>query len=129
MWRSRSVERELMQLRARISLWRENRQGRGMPAELWYAAAAAARRLGVSRVATALGLGYVPLKARAGSAQPQTAENRPAFVEVSGAHLLAPATAGAVKIELARGEARMTITLPTASGLDISALLKTFANA
>jgi hypothetical protein len=97
-----------------------------MPAELWEDAAAAARRLGVSYVAASLGLGYAPLKARAAGAQPGLAARRAGFVEVSGAQLLTSSASGTVTIEVARGEARLAITLPSASGLDVAALVSGF---
>ena len=122
-------EPELRELRDRIEQWRANRQSREMPTELWSAAAAAARRLGVSYVSTALGVGYASLKARAAGAQPETVAKRPAFVEVSGAQLLRPSPSNVVTIELARGESRMTITLPAASGVDLATLVNAFARA
>jgi hypothetical protein len=124
--RSRS-EPELKALRERIGQWRANRQSREMPSELWDAAAEAARRLGVSYVSTALGVGYASLKARASGAPPRAATPRPAFVEVSGAQLLTPSTSGAVTIELERGDARMIITVPVSSGMDFAALVSAFA--
>ncbi len=69
MGRRSGSEPELKELRARIEQWRSNRQGREMPGELWDAATAAARRLGVSYVSTALGVGYASLKARAPEAR------------------------------------------------------------
>jgi hypothetical protein len=98
------------------------RRGRSMPAELWDAAARAAAELGVSRVATALGLGYAPLKARvvrAGEAREPTT-----FVELSGAQLLP--SLSEMKIELARGEARLTITAPVNAPVDLPALVSAF---
>ena len=126
--RSRS-EQELRALRERIGQWRANRQSREMPSELWDAATDAARRLGVSYVSTALGVGYASLKTRVSGAPPRAATAQPAFVEVSGAQLLTPSTSGAVTIELARGDARMTITVPVASGMDFGALVSAFTRA
>ncbi len=124
--RSRN-EPEPSELRERIGQWRANRQRREMPAELWDAAAAAARRMGGSYVSSALGVGYAALKTRAGEAQPGAPATRPFLVEVSGAQLLTPSMSGAVTIELVRGESRMTITLPAASGLDVAALVSAFS--
>jgi hypothetical protein len=97
-----------------------------MPAELWEDAAAAARRLGVSYVATSLGLGYGPLKARASGGPPSGVAKSTAFVEVTGAQLLAPIASDTVTIEVVRGEARLTMTLPSTSGLDVVALVSGF---
>ncbi|MCI0572654.1 MAG: hypothetical protein L0Y66_18020 [Myxococcaceae bacterium] len=130
MVRRTGSEPELKKLRERIQQWRASRRGRGMPPELWADAAAAARRLGVSYVATALGLGYAPLKARASGGPSSGAAKSTAFVEVSGAQLLTPSAAAAVRIEVvAHGEARLTITLPAASGLDVAALVNAFVRA
>lgn len=122
-------EPELKELRERIGRWRANRRTREMPAELWDAAAEAARRLGVTYVSTALGVGYASLKARAAGAATGAAAQRPAFVEVSGAQLLSTSTSGAVTIELARGDSRMTITASASSGVDLAALVSAFARA
>lgn len=119
-------EPELKELRERIGRWRSNRQSREMPAELWDAAAEAARRLGVSFVSSALGVGYASLKTRAAGVQAASAAKRAAFVEVSGAQLLTSVASGVVTIELARGDSRMTINLPIASGLDVTALVNAF---
>lgn len=115
---------ELKELGERIERWRANRRGREMPAELWESAAALAQRWGVSHVATALGLGYGPLKQRAARAQPGLAAKRAGFVEVSGAQLLTSSASDTVRIEVARGEVRVVITLPAARGLlDVAALV------
>ena len=120
-------EPKLEELRGRISQWRANRQGREMPEELWVAAAGLAQRLGVSQVASALGLGYRGLKARVGAA-PLVEAERPAFVELRGAQLLG-APPGTVRIELSRGETQMSITLPGAYAPDVVAAVTAFARA
>ena len=119
-------EPELKELRERIGRWRSNRQSREMPAELWDAAAEAARRFGVSHVSSVLGVGYASLKARAAGVQARAVAKQAAFVEVSGAQLLTSVAPGAVTIELARGDSRMTIHLPVTSGLDVAALVNVF---
>ncbi len=48
---------------------------------------------------------------------------------MSGAQLLTSSASGSVKIELARGDSRMTITLPIASGVDVTALANAFTRA
>lgn len=123
----RSTAPNLNHLRERIDAWRLDRRGRSMPAELWEAAASAAAELGVSRVATALRLGYAPLKARVATADEPGQRRDPAtFVELSGAQLLTPVAGDAVRIELARGEARLTITAPVNAPVDLAALVSAF---
>jgi len=98
-----------------------------MPADLWAEAAALARALGVSHVAHALGLGFEALQQRARA----RGEGSTGFVEVSGAQLVAAASAadgvrGPV-IEVAAGDgARLTIRLPTGSTLDVGRLVDAF---
>lgn len=101
-----------------------------MPEELWGAAVWAARRYGVSHVARALGVGHAALKARTLAApQPSSQARRAAkadgFVEVSAAHLLAPAPASSLVIEyVAREGSRLTLTVPAScQGFDLPALV------
>lgn len=111
--RRRSAAPDLKELRARIDGWRAERRGRSMPSELWDAASVAAAQMGVSRVATALGLGYAPLKARV---EASTGQQKPvAFVEWAGAQLLAAPPSTEMRFEIARGDARLTITAPNAT--------------
>src|SRR5690349_11094649 len=57
----------LSALSQKIEQWRSQKpRGRSMPQELWQEASKAARSLGVSRVATALKLGYASLRERSG---------------------------------------------------------------
>jgi hypothetical protein len=126
--RKRDAAPDLMALRERIDRWRSHRQGRSMPAELWEGAAAAARRFGVSYVATALGLGYAPLKSRVESSTSQ-APATTAFVELTGAELLSPVGPSEVTIRLSRGDAQMTIVAPVVAGLDLATLVSAFTRA
>ena len=75
------------QVQSRFQQWRERRQGKApIPDELWEAAARLARRDGVNRTATALGLDGSKLKRRMGesaaAATRRTATAPPAFVEL-----------------------------------------------
>jgi|GEM_PF-3286374 hypothetical protein len=78
---------ELEQLRTRIERWRTSRASQGrMPETLWATAAEVAARHGVSRVASALGLGYEGLKQRVeeatlGRGAPQPEEAKRGFVD------------------------------------------------
>src|SRR5580692_2221237 len=57
----------LSALSQKIEQWRSQKpRSRSMPEELWQEASEAARNLGVSRVATALKVGYATLRQRSG---------------------------------------------------------------
>ena len=73
---------ELNDVRRGIEAWRRRRSSRAMPEELWQAAAALAREHGVSAVATALRLGYGPLKRRARGPNGSRPEPPVRFVEL-----------------------------------------------
>jgi hypothetical protein len=121
---------ELEQLQRRIERWRMSRVSQSrMPEPLWAAAAEVAAHHGVSRVASALGLGYAGLKQRMEAAAPRRSaaeaeEVKSGFVEVRGAQLLCASPPGSILIEYAgRDGSRLKVTLPTASGVDVPALL------
>ena len=119
---------ELLELRRQVEQWRATRSRQGpMPELLWAAAAGAAKRLGVSRVASELKVGYPGLKQRL-DAPPRRARGRGSFVEVTGAQVLAsPALAGAsadAVIVYARGDgSRLTITVPGGSRANLCAVV------
>lgn len=121
--------KELRELRGCIEHWRATRGSQGrMPEALWEAAAAAAKKHGVSRVASELKLGYAGLKRRmqgrsAGRSAPRPAV-APGFLEVSAAQLLAPAPMAGTLIEYSRRDgSKLTVKLPAGSTLDVLALL------
>ena len=127
MGRKVGARAQLEKLRGRIGSWRLSQpKSRRMPEPLWRDAGALAASMGVSHVAAELGLGYGPLKSRAtavrATATPVASEG---FVEVTGAQLLGdrPATAGPVVELVDREGARVTITLPVGSHLDVPALV------
>jgi hypothetical protein len=63
--RARDLPAGLERARRRFERWRRTREGRSpIPEALWGAAVALAARYGVSRTATALGVGYYGLKER-----------------------------------------------------------------
>lgn len=85
-WQAPMIE----QVQSRFQQWRKTRRGKApIPDELWEAAAALARRDGVNRTATALGLDGSKLKRRmresAAAATRRTATAPPAFVELRAA--------------------------------------------
>ncbi|WP_224373233.1 hypothetical protein [Hyalangium versicolor] len=98
-----------------------------MPEALWEAAAAAAKKHGISRVAGELKLGYAGLKVRVegrseGRSTPQPAAS--GFLEVNAAQLLAPSPMAGTVIEYSRRDgSRLTVKLPVGSTLDVLALL------
>jgi hypothetical protein len=108
---------------ARLEEWRQSRQGRSaIPDELWSAAMEVARRDGVSRTATALGLDYAKLKRLmmpAGGVVKRT--TTPSFME-----LIAPETAAVAQcaIELQGRRGRIRIELK-ANAADLASFSRT----
>jgi hypothetical protein len=125
MAREAAAKARLRGLHRRVQLWRTSRAKLGpMPAPLWAEAAVLAGTLGVSHVATVLGLGYESLKQR--TAVPAGAAARPTdFVEMTGAQLLGGAISpGGPVIDLVEPDgARLTITLPAGSQIDLAVLV------
>jgi hypothetical protein len=118
---------QLEKLRGRIRSWRLSQpKSRRMPEPLWQEAGTLAASLGVSHVAAELGLGFTPLKLRASAVSTAPKSAAPVrFLEVSGAQLLSERSAamGPV-VEFADSDgARVTITLPIGSQLDVAALV------
>jgi hypothetical protein len=103
-------------LSQKIERWRGQKpRSRSMPEELWQEASEAARSLGVSRVATALKVGYATLRQRSGVKGVRKAGHRPEpsvpvldsqFVELSD---LSPI----------RDEAVVEVTVPDGTRLTI----------
>jgi hypothetical protein len=119
----------LQQLRRRIDHWRAARRKHGpMPADLWDEATTLARRFGASHVSRALGVGYEPLQQRVqtGRAEVISKPSVTGFLELSGAQL-AGTTVGGAMVELVGCDgARMTITLPAGSVVDVAAVVQAF---
>jgi hypothetical protein len=106
----------LSALSQKIEHWRGQKpRSRSMPQELWQEASEAARSLGVSRVATALKVGYATLRQRSGVEGVRKVDRRPEpsmpalsseFVELSD---LSPI----------RDEAVVEVTVPDGTRLTI----------
>ena len=78
-----ALPKDLAQARSRFEAWRQRRPGgRRIPQPLWDLAVRLASTHGVSRTATALGLGYYSLKQQVEAAAPQPPPGRTAFVEL-----------------------------------------------
>lgn len=129
---ARSAQR-LEQLRQSIEQWRRTRRKRGpMPAVLWEEAAALAVDLGVCPVSRALRVGYDSLQKRVRrQSEPGATATPPGaaigFIELSGAQLgVSSAASGAVVEVSAADGARLSIRLPSASALDVVALVRAF---
>lgn len=114
------------QVQSRFQQWRKTRRGKApIPDELWEAAAALARRDGVNRTATALGLDGSKLKRRMGesaaAATRRTAKAPPAFVE-----LMAPANPAANRpgytIELEGRHGKLRIHCQGATAAELAGL-------
>lgn len=122
------------ELRGRIDGWRQSApKSRNMPEELWKDACTAAKRLGASRVARALGVKYETLKQRvlasgaAGiGAEAAVQPSGTQFIELTGFSTVSrtPADEAVVEVVAADG-ARLTIRLRGA-GLDVGALVSAF---
>jgi hypothetical protein len=118
------LPKDLAQARSRFEAWREQRPGRRpIPQPLWDLAVRLASTHGVSRTATALGLGYYSLKKQVEAAAPQPPPCGPAFVE-----LPAPVVVGKQALfELDNGAgATMRVQLLGYDAADVEALARRF---
>lgn len=114
-------------LRVRIEAWRSSEhRGKRMPEELWQAAGAAARRLGVFPVSRSLGLNYQTLKRRAyptAESSPSKVVSHPRFIEVAAfapSNGIAP---GEAIVEMIGPEgARLTVRLKDSSPMLLSVI-------
>jgi hypothetical protein len=108
----------LEEARARFEEWRQNRRGKGrIPAELWSAAVAVARREGLNRTARELHVAWDDLKRRmAITGEVPHQPGSPAFVE-----LVAPRAASlpecTIELEGRRGKLRIQLKSVPASYL------------
>jgi hypothetical protein len=118
------LPKDLAQARSRFEAWREQRPGRRrIPQPLWDLAVRLASTHGVSRTATALGLGYYSLKKQAEAAALQPPACGPAFVE-----LPPPVVVGKQALfELDNGAgATMRVQLVGYDAADVEALARRF---
>jgi hypothetical protein len=115
----------LEDLRRRLFRWRSARTKLGpIPEPLWIEAAELARVQGVSRVASALGLGFEGLKKRTEGEKGSTGFNkRPTFVEIDTRPISFPSAC--VEIERPDGT-KMVIRLSGAFPLDLASLVDSF---
>ena len=93
---------DMARARARLEVWRGTRPrvGTPLPAALWRAAAALARRHGVSKVARALGLDYYALRRRVEAPEQRPDERAAGFVEVA---IAAPPPVPSCRVEIEDG--------------------------
>jgi hypothetical protein len=129
-------------VKQRVEQWRQTRTKLGaMPAPLWAEAAAVARKVGVYRVARALGLNYLVLRSHAfprtgvhgeSRTRPRVTKQsaagaRATFVEVAGLKpVLAASEAVVVEVVAATG-ARLTLRLKDAAlSSELAALVASF---
>ena len=120
------LPKDLAQARSRLEAWRQRRPGRRrIPQPLWDLAVRLASAHGVSRTATALGLGYYSLKQQAEAAAQQPPPRRPAFVE-----LPPPVVGKQALFELDNGAgATMRVQLLGYDAADVEALARRFWDA
>lgn len=113
-------------LRTRIEHWRRHRESRAMPEDLWAAAAALARRHGVSAVSQALRLHYGALKRRVGGGGRGVVPRRKRaarFVEVAtGPWLGRPAVEGPTVELWGADGSRLVIRIAGGEGVDVLAV-------
>lgn len=122
---------EFGQLRDRVERWRRTRGKLGpMPAELWDAAVAAARKHGVSETAREVGLDYGGLakRVRAASAIDTEVPATIGFVEWSGAEILEQTVQPlGPRVEIVdTAGCRLSIHLASGESLDIPGLVAAF---
>jgi hypothetical protein len=118
---------DLMQGRSRFQAWRGQRKpGDRIPHPLWALAVRLAKRHGVSRTATVLGVDYYSLQRRIGTAAAQAPSSHPAFVE-----LPSPVQVGReCRLEFDNGAgATMRVHLVGYEAADVEALSRSFWNA
>ena len=118
---------DLVRGRSRFQAWRRQRKPGGrIPLSLWAIAIRLANLHGVSRTATALGLGYYSVKKRAEAAAAQPQSSSPTFVE-----LTSPVMVGKqCRLELDNGTgATMRVQLVGYDAADVEALSRSFWNA
>lgn len=121
---------ELLVLAAKLKQWRRSRaRGTRIPEPFWNAAVELAGRLGVSRTATALQVGYYSLQERCERASCLVSRSEPsaaaAFVELPPGSFAAPTTECVIELEKASG-ARLRIRLPGTPTPDLVALSRSF---
>jgi hypothetical protein len=121
---------EARRVRDRIEQWRRTRAKRtAMPAELWTDAVALARGEGAYRTARALRVDFESLKRRiaeSSAGEGGAAAPASAFVELTGAQLLAAPTTGAT-VELSDDAGtRMTVRLATGIEVDVARWIAAF---
>ena len=131
--RNAAEAEELARLSEDVARWRRTRAKRSpMPASLWKAAIALARRLGVNPVKNALGLNYKALRSRVeagGGVAANASAGAPTgrFVELSGAQVLGLPGAGGSVVELADAHGtRVTVRLAAGTKLDVARLVAAF---
>ena len=129
--RNAAEAEDLARLSEDVVRWRRTRAKLSpMPAPLWRAAIALARRLGVNPVKNALGLNYTALRTRVearGEVATSASTSSPRFVELSGAQVLGvPAAPGSVVEVCDAHGARLTVHLVAGAQLDVARLVESF---
>jgi hypothetical protein len=119
---------ELQRVRNSIEVWRRTRLKRSpMPEKIWAEATQLARRLGVWRAASRLGLCYESLRRRADEKSARTGASAPRFVEMRAADLASMARHDGVVVELCAADGtRMTVRLCEGMPVDMTALVGAF---
>ena len=118
------VPGELVVLAGKLKRWRRSRtRGARIPESFWNSAVELARRLGVSRTAAALRVGYYSLQERCERASRSEPSAAATFVELPPGSFVGPTTECVIEWEKASG-ARLRIRLPGTP--DLAALSRSF---
>jgi hypothetical protein len=112
---SKSNGARLAALRRRFDAWRQ-KGVRRFPPELWQAAAAAAKRHGLSQTARELGVGYYSLQRHLEGAPAAAPPGDVEFVELPR-KVFAPSTGGVLELHDPRGH-RLRLELPDPAALE-----------
>lgn len=123
----RSSPDDLLRARSRFQAWRARRKvGERIPEPLWTLAVRLAKKHGINRTATVLGLDYYGLKKRADVVIAQSQSSTPVFVELTSPVL----AARQCRLELDNGSgATMRVELVGYDAADVEALSRSFWSA
>ena len=113
---------DIQDVQARLEQWRQSRTKRGrIPDELWAAAAALARRDGVSRTAAALHLDGGKLKRQMGARKTPAGNKPPAFVELMTSSAISRSE---YTFEIEGGNGKLRIHCQGTSATELAALTR-----
>ena len=120
------ADKDFVHVRAQLQRWREEgRPGRKVPEGIWKQAVKLARKHGVSKASTQIGVGYCGLRRRVeGDRRAVTAseESKGSFIEVSGVGGLFSSPECLIELENRAGE-RLRVALSGAGTAEAGAVI------